>query len=147
MPHSTESNPRDRFRMWRNLWLFWVLLILIVCSYPCGGFHAHAHWDKVGWIPFQNHSFHLLFDDMRNIVLYVPFGFFYVQSWSPSRTSVILKVALLSALLSIGCEFFQIYCHLRSPSMTDVSTNVLGGVIGAVIALRVHVSERIMIFR
>ena len=80
-------------------------------------------------------------------MLYVPFGFVYVQSWCHLHTSVIFKVALLAALLSTGCEFFQIYCHLRSPSMTDVSTNVMGGVIGAIIALRVHVRKGVMIFR
>src|SRR5262245_29691894 len=116
-----ESKSKDICLMWRILWLFWVLVILIVCSHPCGGFHAHAHWDKITWVPFYStgHSFHLSLDDVRNIVLYVPFGFVYVQSWCHSHTSVIFKVALLAALLSTGCEFFQIYCHLRSPSMTD----------------------------
>ena len=141
---SAESKPIDSYLMWRNLWLFWLLLILIVSSYPCAEFHTHAHWNKVSWVPFQGvgHSVTLSLDAVRNVVLYVPFGFFYGQSQSHSRKTVVIKVALLTTLLSIGCEFFQIFCHGRHPSMTDVSTNLMGGVLGAVIALRYRSGKR-----
>src|SRR5262245_30924424 len=135
--------------MWRRLWQFWVLLILIVCSYPCGDFHPHVHWERVSWIPFQGvgHSVNLSLDVVRNVVLYVPFGFFYVQWQSNPRTNVVFKTTLLAALLSTGCEFFQIFCHSRTPSMTDVSTNVMGGAIGAVIAVTLAFREKQLLTR
>lgn len=139
---SAESKPIAFYLMWRNLWLLSLLLILIVSSYPCAEFHTHGHWEKVSWVPFQGvwRSVNLLLDAMRNVVLYVPFGFFYAQSHS--RKGVVLKVALLAALLSTGCEFFQIFCHGRHPTMTDVSTNLMGGVLGGVIALRYRLGRR-----
>ena len=139
-----ESKPIDSSLIWRKLWLFWLLLILIVSGYPCAEFHTHGHWEKVSWVPFRGvwHSVNLSLDAMRNVMLYVPFGFFYGQLQSRSGKSVVIKVALLTALLSTGCEFFQIFCHGRHPTMTDVSTNLIGGVLGAVIALRYRSGKR-----
>lgn len=141
---SAESKPRDSYLMWRILWLFCLLLILFVSIYPCAEFHTHPHWEKVSWVPFQGvwRSANLLIDAVKNVLLYVPFGFFYGQSRSHSRKSVIIKVALFTALLSTGCEFFQVFCHGRHPTMTDVSTNLMGGVLGGVIALRYRSGRR-----
>lgn len=141
---SAESKPIDSYLMWRNLWLLWLLLILIVSSYPCAEFHTHGHWDKVSWVPFRGvwGSVNLSVDAVKNLILYMPFGFFYGQSQSHLTKSAVFKVALLTALLSTGCEFFQIFCHGRHPTMTDVSTNVMGGVLGVVIALRYRSGKR-----
>ena len=135
---SAESKPIDSNPIWRNVWLFWLLFILFVSSYPCPQFHTHAHWDKVNWIPFQGvwRSFNLSLDVGKNVVLYVPFGFFFVRSRSHFPKSAVIRATLLTALLSISCEFFQLFCHGRHPSMTDVSTNLIGGMLGAVIASR-----------
>jgi glycopeptide antibiotics resistance protein len=130
--------------VWRIFWLFWLLLILFVSIYPCAEFHTHPHWEKVNWVPFQGvwRSVNLLIDAVKNVLLYVPFGFFYGQSRPHSRKSVVIKVALLTALLSTGYEFFQVFCHGRHPTMTDVSTNLMGGVLGGVIALRYRSGRR-----
>jgi len=134
---SAESNPTDSSLTGRNLWLFWVLLILIVSIYPCGDLHAHPHWEKVDWVPFKGlwRSAGLLIDAVENVLLYVPLGFFYGQSRLHSRRPVVIKVALLSVLLSVGCEFLQVFCHDRHPTMTDVAMNLTGGVLGAIGAL------------
>jgi len=130
--------------MWRILWLIWLLVIVIVGSYPCAEFHTHGHWEKVSWVPFQGvwRSVNLLLDAARNVMLYVPFGFFYGQAQSHSWKRVVVKAVVLSALLSTGCEIFQVYCHGRHPTMTDVSTNLIGGVLGAVIAVRYRFGRR-----
>lgn len=141
---SAESKPADSSPMWRMVWLCWLLLILFVSIYPCAEFHTHPHWEKVIWVPFQGvwRSVNLLIDAMKNILLYVPFGFFYGQARPCSGKSVVIKVALLAAIVSVSCELFQVFCHGRHPTMTDVSTNLTGGVLGVVIALRYRSGKR-----
>lgn len=80
-------------------------------------------------------------DALANIALYIPFGFSYVQSRLHMRKGGVVTVALLAALLSVSCEFYQVFCHSRFPSMTDVTSNTVGGVIGALIAGKLHVSR------
>ena len=55
-----------------------LLLIVLVSIYPCAEFHTHPHWEKVSWVPFQGvwRSVNLLIDAAKNVLLYVPFGFF-----------------------------------------------------------------------
>ena len=141
---SAESKPADPSPMWRMFWLCWLFLILLVSIYPCAEFHTHPHWEKVSWVPFQGvwRSVNLLIDAVKNVLLYVPFGFFYGQARPYSRKRMLIKVALLTAILSVSCELFQVFCHGRHPTMTDVSTNLMGGVLGVVIALRYRTGKR-----
>jgi len=141
---SAESKPADPSPMWRMLWLCWLLLIVLVSTYPCAAFHTHPHWEKVIWVPFQGvwRSANLLTDAVKNVLLYVPFGFFYGQARPRLRKRVVITVALLTAILSVSCELFQVFCHGRHPTMTDVSTNLMGGVLGAVIASRYRLGKR-----
>jgi glycopeptide antibiotics resistance protein len=36
--------------------------------------------------------------------------------------------------LSTSVEFFQVYCHNRHPSTTDIGTNLLGAVFGVMLS-------------
>jgi glycopeptide antibiotics resistance protein len=89
---SAGSTPVDSSPMWRMLWPFWLLLILLVSIYPCAEFHTHPHWEKVGWVPFQGvwRSVNLSVDAVKNVLLYVPLGFFYGQARPHSRKSVVI---------------------------------------------------------
>ena len=137
------SKPADSSPVWRILWLCWLLLIVLVSIFPCAEFHTHPHWEKVSWVPFQGlWRSVLMIDAVKNVLLYVPFGFFYGQALPRSHKTVVIKVALLTAILSISCESFQLFCHGRHPTMTDVSTNLMGGVLGVVIALRYRSGKR-----
>ncbi|MCM3904971.1 MAG: VanZ family protein [Pyrinomonadaceae bacterium] len=129
---SGEITSRELTLSWRNVWLCCVLFIVAVVTYPWTSFLGYARWDKVLWVPFQDVRNSL--DALENIVLYVPFGFSSVQSRLHVRSGRVVKVALLAALLSVSCEFYQVFCNNRVPSMTDVTSNTLGGVIGALIA-------------
>jgi glycopeptide antibiotics resistance protein len=135
---STESKSTASSLMRRNFWLLSLFLILIVSSYPCSALHTHPHWEKVNWVPFQGlwRSANLMIDAVKNTLLYMPLGFFYGRARLHSRRTVVIKTALLSALLSAGCELYQVFCHGRHPTMTDVAMNVIGGVLGAVVAVR-----------
>ena len=141
---SAASKPADSSPTWRILWLCWLLLIVLVSIYPCAEFHTHPHWEKVSWVPFQGvwRSGNLLIDAVKNVLLYVPFGFFYGQARPRSRKRVVIKVAVLTAILSVSSELFQVFCHGRHPTMTDVSTNLMGGVLGVAIAIRYRSGKR-----
>jgi glycopeptide antibiotics resistance protein len=143
---SAEITSRDLKLSWRNVWLCMVFFIVFVTTFPLADFVGHAHWDRVIWIPFQDvlHSLRRSLDGLANIALYVPFGFSYVQSRVHVRKGGILEGALLAALLSVSYEFYQVFCHGRFPSMMDVTSNTVGGVIGALIAGKLHVSRVII---
>ena len=135
----TEIASRELTLSWRTAWVCCVLFIVVLVSYPWIDFRGYAHWDRVVWVPFQNMRPSILIDILANIALYVPFGFSYVQSRLHVRKGDVVKVALLAALLSVSCEFYQVFCQSRVPSMTDVTSNTVGGMIGALIAGKLHV--------
>jgi glycopeptide antibiotics resistance protein len=122
--------------MWTTLALFWTAVIVFVTTLPWRNFAGHSHWNHVRWIPFQDHPL-ALFDIMANLLLFAPFGYFLVQAL-PRRESrsVVLPVLGLAAALSASVECFQVYCHHRIPSTTDVLTNVLGAGLGLLLALK-----------
>jgi glycopeptide antibiotics resistance protein len=110
----------------------WVVVIICVTTMPWSNFKGHAHWSRVRWIPFEDHPLSV-FDVVGNVLLFVPFGLFFVKATPKRGFGAQLKVAVLALLLSASVEFFQIYCHNRFPSATDVCTNVIGAVIGSAI--------------
>ena len=116
------------------LLLVWTAVIVGVTTLPWSNYVGHPHWDHVRWIPFHDHPLAAT-DITLNIVLFVPFGFLlmWIGSRVPSAKKTI-STLVLAAALSISVEYFQVYCHNRIPSATDILTNVLGA--GAGIFLR-----------
>jgi glycopeptide antibiotics resistance protein len=97
---------------------------------PWKNYVGHSHWDLVTWIPFNDHPF-ALEDVVANLALFVPFGFFLGRAApGPLRKKIWGVTIFGSAVFSASVEFFQVYCHNRNPSMTDVCNNVLGGMLG-----------------
>jgi len=101
---------------------------------PWSNFKGHAHWSRVRWIPFTDRPLSI-FDVIGNVLLFVPFGLFFIKATSKRGLTAQLYTALLALLLSASVEFFQIYCHNRFPSATDICTNVIGAMIGSAIEL------------
>lgn len=109
-----------------------VALILYVSLYPFR-FHAEApavlhtlrelDWARAGRS-----------DMFNNVLLYVPFGFCLVLVAEPrlGRLWGIALGALCGALLSLGIEVTQASISPRVPSLTDLSLNAGGALIGAV---------------
>lgn len=62
-----------------------------------------------------------------NIILTVPFGF--LISYKIDKVNL-LKVILYTFILSLGAELLQPLINLRSADITDLLTNVVGGIIG-----------------
>ena len=70
-------------------------------------------------------------DIVLNVFLFVPFGFLLMLAGSaPPSARRVTSTLVLAAALSISAEYFQVYCHNRIPSATDVCTNILGAGLG-----------------
>ena len=119
---------RDRVPLWA-----WTALILLAVL-PWAGFQDHAHWQSVAWIPFVSQPITVR-DVLVNILLYVPWGYFYIRHM-PERLRRPWLVVLFAALLSLATEAAQLYSHGRFPSMTDGTCNVLGACAGGWYARR-----------
>jgi glycopeptide antibiotics resistance protein len=105
-------------------WLLWLGLIALA-TVPWD-LQDHAHWYKVAWRPFT--GLVRPFDMLLNLALYVPVGLL-----SPFRGGRWFPIVALAVVTSVSCEFAQVFSHSRFPSMTDVTMNVLGALVGALI--------------
>ena len=109
-------------------------VVIVGAVVPWMGFRDHTHWDQAQWIPFVPPPDIGLRDLAVNILLYVPFGVFFVGS-GPSRQKI-AKVMAWAVLLSVATEVSQVFSHGRFPTATDVVMNGLGAMIGATILRR-----------
>ena len=116
------------------LFLVWTAVIVGATTLPWSDYVGHPHWDHVQWIPFLDYS-STPTDVALNILLFVPFGFLFMWAGYPSAKRSVSAV-LMSAALSISVEFFQVFCHNRIPSATDVVTNVIGAAAGVFLCWR-----------
>ena len=113
-----------------------IVLILAATLLPWSNFVGHSHWNQVQWAPFDSQSFDW-FDFAANVALFVPFGHFAGSlAFALGRKNSVLLVLFAAALLSLCVELMQIYSHSRFPSASDVSCNVLGAALGALLAAR-----------
>jgi VanZ family protein len=73
-------------------------------------------------------------DRISNVLLYLPLGFclFLWLSMRLRRGVAVLVATLLGTLLSLAIEVAQVYVSLRVPSLTDLTLNAAGTVLGAV---------------
>lgn len=122
--------------MKRVLFVLWTAMITAVTTLPWSNYTGHAHWDNVRWVPFADRSLTSV-DVALNVVLFVPFGFLLAPAGSTASLPRRVLLAIVSAgALSVCAEFYQVYCHNRIPSATDVCTNVLGAVLGVLFGWR-----------
>ena len=104
------------------------LLIILAADVPWAAWQDHAHWERVGWIPFVSPPVRPI-DIALNLTLFVPFGFFARKS--TSRTWLVVAAG---AALALACETLQVYSHGRFPSATDFVCNIVGTAAGAYLA-------------
>jgi glycopeptide antibiotics resistance protein len=122
----------------RALLPLWALLIALVGTFPFTNFVGHSHWEYIQLLPtadnFLSRSF--LFDVVANMTLFLPLGYLLNQSHTTTKAQRSLFFAAgVAFLLSLSIEWFQVYCHNRHPSPTDVLSNVTGGLIGAYLSI------------
>ncbi|MBH0200210.1 MAG: VanZ family protein [Nitrospira sp.] len=115
------------------LWL-WLAVLVLTPLFPLENFVGHAHWDSVRWVPFQDFSFSAngLIDIAGNTVWFMVLGYlsYYWTKEPVSPFKSIAMVLLLASGVSLSLELFQVYCHNRTPSMTDVACNLIGAALG-----------------
>ena len=117
--------------------ILWIVLILMVGGLPLSNFVGHSHWEYIKWVPTAEdlrspkYLIDIFSDIVGNTALFFPLGYFLSRlftSSSPSRQ--LLLAAEIGGTLSLGIEFYQVYCHNRFPSIFDVITNLTGTLIG-----------------
>ena len=99
---------------------------MLVAAFPWGDLQGHAHWRKVGWIPFVSPPVRLR-DMALNTLLCAPIGGLCGRLFQRP----LLRAFGLSLGLSLTAEWAQVYSHSRFPSATDVTCNVAGAVLAA----------------
>ncbi len=91
----------------------------------------------LAWLGAPSPRFITVFDVSVNILAYIPLGFLLVFAAYPRwRNFVALGIALtFSALLAFSVETLQTWLPTRIPSQTDWWANVLGGMLGGLLAI------------
>ena len=111
------------------------IAIALAADFPWGDFQGHTHWHSVGWIPFVSPPVRPA-DILQNLLLFLPLGFFAALR-TTSTFKGLRNAAVWASPVSFLGEWSQLYSHSRFPSATDLSSNVIGAVLGASIAWRV----------
>jgi glycopeptide antibiotics resistance protein len=122
--------------VWRTILCLWLFSVLLVISFPWSKFDGTPHWENVRWIPFAYLSFDptVMVETAANFLAFVPIGYLMVRSLSPGARHPLLLASILGFFASASIEFYQLFCHNRVPSTTDILFNVAGSLIGALIA-------------
>ena len=100
------------------------LAVIVLVAFPFGSFVGHAHWDRVGWLPFVSPPITAL-DIIGNVLLGGPAGLAIATQLGGS----ILLTAALVAPVALLCEAAQVYSHGRFPNATDLVCNVGGAML------------------
>ena len=124
---------------WRLMLCLWLAAVLLVISYPWSKFDATPHWKNVQWMPFTHLSFHqaVLIETALNLLAFIPIGYLTVRSLSLRSRSPYLIASLLGFCSSACIEIYQLFCHDRVPSTSDILMNVTGTVIGVWLAMAI----------
>ena len=122
----------------RNILWFLLAALAIAPLLPLSNYVGLPHWDLIRWIPFQDFSLsrNKLTDVLGNVLWFTTFGYLLRyqlnERFGPLRA--IATIIVIASGISLSVEFFQVFCHNRIPSMTDVICNVFGAGIGGYVA-------------
>jgi glycopeptide antibiotics resistance protein len=125
--------------VWRTMLCLWLASVLFVISLPWSSFDATPHWKNVQWIPFTHLNLHpaVLIEAALNLVAFIPVGYLAVRSLPPGAQRPFLLVSLLGFCSSVSIEVYQLFCHGRVPSTSDILMNVAGTEVGVWFALAI----------
>jgi glycopeptide antibiotics resistance protein len=122
--------------------ILWIVLILLAGIFPLNKLVGHAHGEYSKWVPTvedirsPKYLLDIFFDMIGNTALFFPLGYFLSRLLiSSSPLQRWLLAAGIGGTLSLGIEFYQVYCHNRFPSVFDVITNVIGTLMGVYFSL------------
>lgn len=117
---------------------FWLAVLSTAPLLPLSNFVGHPHWEIIRWIPFQDFALSpgMLKDVIGNIVWFTMIGYLLHDrlNHDSAPRRMISAIALIAGGLSLSIEFFQVFCHNRIPSTTDVICDGIGAGLGGYFA-------------
>jgi len=140
--HHEDQRPRkfvwplQAMPLARAISLSYALLIIYVSLNPFD-FNFQNGIAAWAWLDAPLPRFITLFDVSVNILAYIPLGFLLVFACYPRwHNFVALGIALgFSAILAFSVESLQTWLPTRIPSQMDWWANVLGGLLGGLLAI------------
>lgn len=109
-------------------------LMPIITSLPFIFNHPYTPMNLVPFIDVLNSRGDFVRQVGLNIIMTIPFGF--LVPFIKKENVKLLKIAFYTFLLSLGIELLQPLINgVRSADITDLLTNVMGGIIGYVMYL------------
>jgi glycopeptide antibiotics resistance protein len=98
---------------------------LVAAAFPWGEMDDQALWGHVLWTPFL--SGYRLKDVVLNVLVTLPVG---LAAAAVIRRHPLLTAVAIATVVSVLCEWAQVYAPDRYPSGTDVVCNALGAATG-----------------
>jgi len=129
-----KSEGRDRLLVNTLMYLYlsfvlYFTLMPVITSLPFVFNHPYKPMNLVPFIDVSAGRGDFLRQVVLNIIMTVPFGFLFPLT--QSRTAGFVKTVFSCFLMSLGIELLQPLINgFRSSDITDLITNVTGGVIG-----------------
>ncbi|MFW5454069.1 VanZ family protein [Thioalkalivibrio sulfidiphilus] len=125
-------------RIWRYAALAWlgVVLYLTLLPFTFGDMSFAEAWARYQNIRFDGSGPRARQQWVSNVLMFVPLGFLWAGWWLHRVRSPWLQgggavlVAGFCLLVTASVEFLQFWIPNRGPSLTDISANATGGVIG-----------------
>lgn len=107
--------------------LLYVTLMPVITSIPFIFNHSYVPMNLVPFIDVLERRGDFLRQIICNIIMTIPFGFLFplVQN----KTAKFSRTVFFCFLMSLGIELLQPF-NFRSSDITDVITNVIGGMLG-----------------
>ena len=120
-----------------------VALILYGSLFPFVFYDRGSFGDAVSYLLSTSDAWSDRGDVLSNILLYIPLGLFGARSLGNlSACWRVLAMAILGGALSTGIELAQFFDLSRAAELSDVTANLAGAVIGAVVECAVRVRPR-----
>lgn len=109
-------------------------LMPIITSLPFVFNHSYVPMNIVPFIDVSTGRGDFIRQVVLNIVMTIPFGF--LLPLIKNKKINLMKIVLYTFLLSLGIEILQpLINDFRSSDITDLVTNILGGIIGYILYL------------
>ena len=114
--------------------ILYLTLMPILVSLPFIFYHPYELMNLVPFVDVTNGRGDFIRQVVLNIVMTIPFGF--LLPLVREKKINLLNVIFYTFLLSLGIEILQPFINgVRSSDITDIITNVTGGMIGYILYL------------
>ena len=112
--------------------ILYLTLMPILVSLPFIFNHSYVPMNLVPFIDVSDGKGDFIRQVVLNIIMTIPFGF--ILPLIKNKKTNLIKIILYTFLLSLGIELLQpLINDFRSSDITDLITNVLGGIIGYIL--------------